>query len=223
MGIICFLWSQTGRSAEEWISGMLTAYSRPRSFHQKATVSALMMSSRNPQGEVLQQMVYTYTIEAPAKLNLTVQDMLSGKTTLARSDGTYLSVQKPNQEAQKVLIAGSGLALLEQLIAHDIVPTYDMVFVFGGKAKQEEFRKQISQVRIATEDEKSVVLTARIRNEKNREDELQLVLDKTTATMRRFRVTTRAKIEGSEGAFALLMEFEPLKEEGEPKSLPPSP
>ena len=112
-----------------------------------------------------------------------------------------------------MLIANSGLALLEQLVAQDVVPTYDMVFVFGGKTKQEEFRKQVSQLKIVSEDEKQVVITGKIRNERNRDDDLRLVLDKATARLRVFQVTTQVKIEGTDGAFTLLMEFEPQKME----------
>lgn len=187
---------------------MFNAYSRPQPAQQKATVSVVMTTARNPQGEVIQRLVYTYTLEAPAKLNLTVQNTLTNTTTRVQSDGQRLTVQAPNRQPQEVLIASSGLALLEQLVAQDVVPTYDMVFVFGGKTKQDEFRKQVSQLKIASEDEKQVVMTGKIRNERNRDDDLQLVLDKATARLRAFQVTTRVKIEGVDGAFTLLMEFE---------------
>lgn len=211
MGAVCLLGAQSNRSAQEWLSEMLNAYSKATSLQQKATVSVLMRSARNPQGEPLQRIVYIYALEPPAKLNLTLQDTVSGKTTRVQSDGNSLTVQKENQESQKKLIANSGLALLEQLIAQDILPTYDMVFVFGGKTKQEEFLKQVSQLKIVSEDEKTVVLTARLQEQLKRPSELQIVLDKATARMLRFQVTTTTKIEGSEGAFVLLMEFEPLK------------
>lgn len=213
IGTVCLLGAQSNRSVQEWLSEMLNAYSKATSLQQKATVSVLMRSARSPQGEPLQRIIYTYTLEPPAKLNLTLQDTVSGKTTRAQSDGNSLTVQKENQEPQKKLIANSGLALLEELIAQDILPTYDMVFVFGGKAKQEEFLKQVSQLKIASEDEKTVVLTARLQEQLKRPSELQIVLDKATARMLRFQVSTSAKIEGSEGAFVLLMEFEPLKTE----------
>ncbi len=202
------LWAQTARSADEWLTAMFNAYSRPQPAQQKATVSVVMATARNPQGEVIQRLVYTYTLEAPAKLNLTVQNTLTNTTTRVQSDGQRLTVQAPNRQTQEVLIASSGLALLEQLVAQDVVPTYDMVFVFGGKTKQDEFRKQVSQLKITSEDEKQVVITGKIRNERNRDDDLQLVLDKATARLRTFQVTTRVKIEGADGAFTLLMEFE---------------
>lgn len=192
---------------------MFNAYSQPLPAQQKATVSVVMTTSRNPQGEVIQRFVYTYTLEAPAKLNLTVQNTLTNATTRVQSDGQRLTVQAPNRQPQEVLIANSGLALLEQLVAQDVVPTYDMVFVFGGKTKQEEFRKQVSQLKIVSEDEKQVVITGKIRNERNRDDDLRLVLDKATARLRVFQVTTQVKIEGTDGAFTLLMEFEPQKME----------
>ncbi len=192
---------------------MFNAYSQPLPAQQKATVSVVMTTSRNPQGEVIQRFVYTYTLEAPAKLNLTVQNTLMNTTTRVQSDGQRLTVQAPNRQPQEVLIANSGLALLEQLVAQDVVPTYDMVFVFGGKTKQEEFRKQVSQLKIVSEDEKQVVITGKIRNERNRDDDLRLVLDKATARLRVFQVTTQVKIEGTDGAFTLLMEFEPQKME----------
>ncbi|CUU38042.1 MAG: hypothetical protein K6U12_08870 [Armatimonadetes bacterium] len=207
------LWAQTTRSADEWLTAMFNAYSQPLPAQQKATVSVVMTTSRNPQGEVIQRFVYTYTLEAPAKLNLTVQNTLMNTTTRVQSDGQRLTVQAPNRQPQEVLIANSGLALLEQLVAQDVVPTYDMVFVFGGKTKQEEFRKQVSQLKIVSEDEKQVVITGKIRNERNRDDDLRLVLDKATARLRVFQVTTQVKIEGTDGAFTLLMEFEPQKME----------
>ncbi len=207
------LWTQTARSVDEWLTAMFNAYSRPQPAQQKAIVSVVMATARNPQGEVIQRLVYTYTLEAPAKLNLTVQNTLANTTTRVQSDGQRLTVQAPNRQPQEVLIANSGLALLEQLVAQDVVPTYDMVFVFGGKTKQDEFRKQVSQLKIVSEDEKQVVITGKIRNERNREDDLQLVLDKATARLRVFQVTTRVKIEGADGAFTLLMEFEPQKTE----------
>jgi hypothetical protein len=202
---------------------MFNAYSQPLPAQQKATVSVVMTTSRNPQGEVIQRFVYTYTLEAPAKLNLTVQNTLTNATTRVQSDGQRLTVQAPNRQPQEVLIANSGLALLEQLVAQDVVPTYDMVFVFGGKTKQEEFRKQVSQLKIVSEDEKQVVITGKIRNERNRDDDLRLVLDKATARLRVFQVTTQVKIEGTDGAFTLLMEFEPQKMEPKEPIAPTKP
>jgi hypothetical protein len=116
---------------------------------------------------------------------------------------------RPSRQASESKpVANSGAALLEQMTDAGVLPTYDLVFLAGGRASQEKFRKQITQLRLAREDDKQVVLTGRIKNERGKEDGLEIVIDKATALMTTLKIRTEVKIEEQPGAFVLIMEFD---------------
>ncbi len=209
-------WAQVEKPAEEWLTKCFQAYSQLTTLQSKTTLSVYLYTPRTPTGELFQQFRYTYTCQPPAQLNLTVENTLeqSEKRTLI-SDGNVLKVGE-----QSIPIGNSGMALIEQLIAADVVPPYDLVFLLGGRANQEKFRKQIRSLKVSKEDEAQVVLTGKLLSEGKREDDLEIVLDKSTALMRSFRVTARYKLEGTDSAMSLVMEFQPgttpKREEGNP-------
>ena len=199
------VWAQVEPNALQWLNRSFEAYSKLESLQSKTELVVLMMTPRNPQGEPIQRLTYGYTLKRPAMLNLLVKDYnRTGDAQRYLCDG-----QRLQGGGQNLQVGNSGLALLELMPSLDIVPTYDMVFVFGGNSSQEKFRKQITQLSVAKEDEKQVVLKGRIKNERNREDELEIVLEKNDLLMRQMRITTKAKIEGSESAFVLQVSFEP--------------
>lgn len=78
-----------------------------------------------------------------------------------------------------------------------------------GKPSQEKFRKQITRLRIAREDEQQVVLTGRIRNERGKEDGLEITLDKNSKLIRTLKIRNEVTIDDQPGALELVMEFEP--------------
>ncbi len=199
------LWAQVDRNALDWLNRSFDAYSKLESLQSKTELVVLMITPRNPQGEAIQRLTYAYTLKRPAMMNLLVKDHnRTGEPQRYLCDGRQLQ-----GGGQTLQVGNSGLALIELLTTVEVVPTYDMVFLFGGAGSQEKFRKQISQLSVASEDEKQVVLKGRIKNERNREDELEIVIDKGDLLMRMMRLTTRAKIEGSESAFVLQVTFEP--------------
>lgn len=215
--VVAFVcWAQVEKSAEEWLTKCFQAYSQLNTLQSKTTLSVYLYTPRTPEGELFQQFRYTYTCQPPAQLNLTVEDTRgqSEKRTLV-SDGNTLKVGE-----QSLPIGNSGMALIEQLISADVVPPYDLVFLLGGRANQEKFRKQIRSLKVSKEDETQVVLTGKLLSEAKREDDLEIVLDKSTALMRSFRVTARYKLEGTDSAMSLVMEFQPgtapKSEEGTP-------
>jgi hypothetical protein len=106
-------------------------------------------------------------------------------------------------------VANSGAALLEQLAEVGVAPSYDLVFLHGGKTSQERFRNQITQLKVVGESEKQVTLAGRIKNERGKEDTLEIVIDKESLLMRALRIRSEVKIEDQPGAFILIMEFEP--------------
>jgi len=163
-----------------------------------------MVTPRTPEGTPVQKYLYAYTAQPPARLNLLVKDLN------ARDDGQrYVSNgQSLVAGSESKPVANSGAALLEQLSDAGVLPTYDLVFLAGGRSSQEKFRKQITQLRVAREDDKQVVLTGRIKNERGKEDTLEIVLDKATMLMATLKIRTEVKIEDQPGAFVLVMEFE---------------
>jgi hypothetical protein len=163
-----------------------------------------MVTPRTPDGTPIQKYLYAYTAQPPARLNLLVKD-LNAKDEGQRyiSNGQTLTVGSETKP-----VANSGAALLEQLAAAEVVPPYDLVFLVGGRTSQEKFRKQITQLRLAREDDKQVVLTGRIKNERNKEDTLEIVIDKATMLMTTLKIRTEVKIEEQPGAFVLIMEFD---------------
>ncbi len=52
------------------------------------------------------------------------------------------------------------------------------------------------------------MLTGRIKNERGKEDTLEIVIDKATALMTTLKIRTEVKIEEQPGAFVLIMEFD---------------
>ncbi len=198
-------WAQVEKSAEEWLTKCFQAYSQLTRLQSKTTLSVYLYTPRTPAGELFQQFRYTYTCQPPAQLNLTVENPLeqSEKRTLI-ADGNTLKVGD-----QSIPIGNSGMALIEQLVSADVVPPYDLVFMLGGRASQEKFRKQIRSLKVSKEDETQVVLTGKLLSESKREDDLEIVLDKSTGLMRSFRVTARYKLEGTDSAMSLVMEFQP--------------
>jgi hypothetical protein len=164
----------------------------------------LMVTPRTPEGTPIQKYLYAYTAQPPARLNLLVKDLN------AKDEGQrYVSNgQTFTAGSESKPVANSGAALLEQLTDAGVLPTYDLVFLVGGRASQEKFRKQITQLRLAREDDKQVVLTGRIKNERNKEDALEIVIDKATMLMTTLKIRTEVKIEEQPGAFVLIMEFD---------------
>jgi len=197
-------WSQVDKAADVWLQKCFQAYSQLQSLQSKTTLTVLMVTPRTPDGTPIQKYLYAYTAQPPARLNLLVKD-LNAKDEGQRyiSNGQTLTVGSETKP-----VANSGAALLEQLAAAEVVPPYDLVFLVGGRTSQEKFRKQITQLRLAREDDKQVVLTGRIKNERNKEDTLEIVIDKATMLMTTLKIRTEVKIEEQPGAFVLIMEFD---------------
>jgi hypothetical protein len=197
-------WAQVDKAADEWLQKCFQAYSQLQSLQSKTTLTVLMVTPRTPEGTPIQKYLYAYTAQPPARLNLLVKDLN------AKNEGQrYISNgQTFTTGSESKLVANSGSALLEQLTDAGVLPTYDLVFLAGGRASQEKFRKQITQLRLAREDEKQVVLTGRIKNERGKEDGLEIVIDKATALMTNLKIRTEVKIEEQPGAFVLIMEFD---------------
>jgi len=206
LALLCaaYSWAQVDKAADEWLQKCFQAYSQLQSLQSKTTLTVLMVTPRTPDGTPIQKYLYTYTAQPPARLNLLVKD-LNAKDEGQRyiSNGQTLTVGSETKP-----VANSGAALLEQLAAAEVVPPYDLVFLAGGRTSQEKFRKQITQLRLAREDDKQVVLTGRIKNERNKEDTLEIVIDKATMLMTTLKIRTEVKIEEQPGAFVLIMEFD---------------
>ena len=197
-------WSQVDKAADEWLQKCFQAYSQLQSLQSKTTLTVLMVTPRTPDGTPIQKYLYAYTAQPPARLNLLVKDLN------AKDEGQrYVSNgQTFTTGGESKPVANSGAALLEQLTDAGVLPTYDLVFLAGGRTSQEKFRKQITQLRLAREDDKQVVLTGRIKNERNKEDTLEIVIDKATMLMTTLKIRTEVKIEEQPGAFVLIMEFD---------------
>jgi hypothetical protein len=197
-------WAQVDKAADEWLQKCFQAYSQLQSLQSKTTLTVLMVTPRTPEGTPIQKYLYAYTAQPPARLNLLVKDLN------AKDEGQrYVSNgQTFTTGSESKPVANSGAALLEQLTDAGVLPTYDLVFLVGGRASQEKFRKQITQLRLAREDDKQVVLTGRIKNERNKEDALEIVIDKATMLMTTLKIRTEVKIEEQPGAFVLIMEFD---------------
>ena len=206
LALLCAVcgWAQVDKAADEWLQKCFQAYSQLQSLQSKTTLTVLMVTPRMPDGTPIQKYLYAYTAQPPARLNLLVKD-LNAKDEGQRyiSNGQTLTVGSETKP-----VANSGAALLEQLAAAEVVPPYDLVFLVGGRTSQEKFRKQITQLRLAREDDKQVVLTGRIKNERNKEDTLEIVIDKATMLMTTLKIRTEVKIEEQPGAFVLIMEFD---------------
>jgi hypothetical protein len=206
LALLCaaFGWAQMDKAADEWLQKCFQAYSQLQSLQSKTTLTVLMVTPRTPDGTPIQKYLYTYTAQPPARLNLLVKDLN------AKDEGQrYISNgQTFTTGGESKPVANSGAALLEQLTDAGVLPTYDLVFLAGGRTSQEKFRKQITQLRLAREDDKQVVLTGRIKNERNKEDTLEIVIDKATMLMTTLKIRTEVKIEEQPGAFVLIMEFD---------------
>lgn len=195
--------AQIEPKADEWLERSFKAYSALQSLQSKTTVTVQLFTPDNAQGETLQKVLYAYTIRPPAQINLLVKDASAkGEGVRYLCDGTTLKSGN-----NSIPVQGSGSALLEGLVSLNVFTPYDIVFVLGGRNSQEKIKKEIKNLRVGSEDEKQVVLTGRIRNESNREDEWEFVIDKQTQLMRRIKIVTRVKLEGKEAQFALTMEF----------------
>lgn len=197
--------AQVEKSAEEWLQRSFQAYTQLQSLQSQTTLTVLMVTPRYPDGTPIQTLRYAYTAQAPAKINLLVKDETA--RTEARRYTCDGQTFRTGSEAKPV--ANSGAALLEQLTDAGVVPSYDLVFLLGGKSSQEKFRKQITSLKIASENEKQITLAGRIKNERGKEDGLEIVLDKETALMRQLKIRSEVKIEEQPGAFVLIMAFEP--------------
>jgi len=206
LALLCaaYGWAQVDKAADEWLQKCFQAYSQLQSLQSKTTLTVLMVTPRTPDGTPIQKYLYTYTAQPPARLNLLVKDLN------AKDEGQrYISNgQTFTTGGESKPVANSGAALLEQLTDAGVLPTYDLVFLAGGRTSQEKFRKQITQLRVAREDDKQVVLTGRIKNERGKEDGLEIVIDKATALMTTLKIRTEVKIEEQLGAFVLIMEFD---------------
>ncbi len=211
MSVVVALWcvalsyAQVDKTAEEWLQKSFQAYSQLQSLQSKTTLTVLMITPRYPEGTPIQKYLYAYTAQAPAKINLLVKDLnAQGEGQRITSDGQTLKADGDSKP-----VANSGAALLEQLAEAGIAPSYDLVFLHGGRSSQEKFRKQITQLKVAGESEKQITLTGRIKNERGKEDTLEIVLDKETLLMRTLKLRSEVKIEDQPGAFVLVMDFEP--------------
>jgi len=206
LALLCaaYGWAQVDKAADEWLQKCFQAYSQLQSLQSKTTLTVLMITPRTPDGTPVQRYLYAYTAQPPARLNLLVKDLN------ARDEGQRYVCNGQNLVvgSESKPVANSGAALLEQLSDAGVLPTYDLVFLAGGRSSQEKFRKQITHLRVAREDDKQVVLTGRIKNERGKEDELEIVLDKATMLMTTLKLRTEVKIEEQPGAFVLIMEFE---------------
>lgn len=197
--------AQIDKAAEEWLQQSFQAYSQLQSLQSRTTVTVLMITPRYPNGMPVQKYLYAYTLQPPAKLNLLVKDANApGEGQRYVSDGQTLR----SAEGAKP-VGNSGAALLEMLSDFGVLPTYDIVFALGGKPSQEKFRKQITRLRIAREDEQQVVLTGRIRNERGKEDGLEITIDKNSKLIRTLKIRNEVTIDDQPGALELVMEFEP--------------
>ncbi|MCS7208545.1 MAG: hypothetical protein NZ874_03145 [Fimbriimonadales bacterium] len=207
LAVVCIAlsYAQVDKAAEEWLQKSFQAYSQLQSLQSKTTLTVLMVTPRYPEGTPVQKYLYAYTAQPPARLNLLVKDLnASGEGRRYVCDGQNL---KAGDETKSV--ANSGAALLEQLTDFGVLPPYDIVFVAGGKSSQDKFRKQITSLKVASEGEKQITLAGRIKNERGKEDGLEMVIDKETGLMRTLKLRTEVKIEDQPGALVLLMEFEP--------------
>ncbi|MGQ9656881.1 MAG: hypothetical protein ACUVV1_03130 [Fimbriimonadales bacterium] len=204
--LLCVMggWAQVDKAADEWLQKSFQAYTQLQSLQSKTTLTVLMITPRLPDGTPIQKYLYAYTAQPPARLNLLVKD-LNAKDDGQRyvSNGQTLTASNETKP-----VANSGAALLEQLTDAGVVPPYDLVFLVGGRNSQEKFRKQITQLRIASETENQITLAGRIKNERGKEDALEIVLDKETALIRTLKIRAEVKIEEQPGAFVLVMEFE---------------
>lgn len=204
--LVCVVggWAQVDKAADEWLQKSFQAYTQLQSLQSKTTLTVLMITPRLPDGTPIQKYLYAYTAQPPARLNLLVKD-LNAKDDGQRyvSNGQTLTAGNETKP-----VANSGAALLEQLTDAGVVPPYDLVFLIGGRNSQEKFRKQITQLRIASETENQITLAGRIKNERGKEDALEIVLDKETALIRTLKIRAEVKIEEQPGAFVLVMEFE---------------
>lgn len=202
---IAFCYAQVDKTAEEWLQKSFQAYTQLQSLQSKTTLTVLMVTPRYPDGMPIQKYLYAYTAQAPARINLVVKDLnAQGDGQRYLSDGQNFRVGNETKP-----VGNSGAALLEHLSSAEVVPSYDLVFLIGGKSSQEKFLKQITQLKIAGETEKQVTLAGRIKNERGKEDGLEIVIDKATLLMRSLKIRTEVKIEEQPGAFVLIMEFEP--------------
>jgi hypothetical protein len=160
------------KAADEWLQKCFQAYSQLQSLQSKTTLTVLMVTPRTPEGTPIQKYLYAYTAQPPARLNLLVKDLN------AKDEGQrYVSNgQTFTAGSESKPVANSGAALLEQLTDAGVLPTVrPRVPCQGGRSSQEKFRKQITQLRFAREDDKQVVLTGRIKNERGKEDALEIV------------------------------------------------
>jgi len=205
LALCAAVFAQIDPKADEWLERSFKAYSTLQSLQSKTIITVLLITPRNQQGETIQKFIYVYTVRSPAQINLLVKDAAAkGDGVRYLCDGTTLKSGE-----RSIPVQGSGTALLEGLVSLDVFTPYDMVFILGGKSSQEKIKKEIRNLRVAAEDEKQVVLSGRIRNESNREDEWEFVIDKETQLMRRITITTRVKLEEQDAQFVLTMEFEP--------------
>ncbi|MDW8106677.1 MAG: hypothetical protein RMK45_04255 [Armatimonadota bacterium] len=205
LGSVALGTAQIDKSADEWLQKAFQAYSQLQTLQSKTTLTVLMVNARYPNGQPIQRYLYAYTVQPPARLHLLVKDANApGEGQRYVCDGQALRYEQGTKP-----VGNSGTALLEMLSEAGVLPTYDLVFLLGGKNSQEKFRKQITSLKVAIEDEKQVVLTGRIRNERGKEDGLEITLDKSTGLMRTLRVRTEVKIDEQPGALVLVMEFEP--------------
>lgn len=197
--------AQVEKPAEEWLQKSLQAYTQLQSLQSKTTLTVLMVTPRYPDGTPIQKIRYAYTAQAPARINLLVtEENAPGEPRRYLCDGQTF---RTGNETKPV--GNSGAALLEQLSDAGVIPSYDLVFLLGGKSSQEKFRKQITSLKIARENEKQVTLAGRIKNERGKEDGLEITLDKETALIRTLKIRSEVRIEEQPGAFVLIMEFEP--------------
>ncbi|MCS7272952.1 MAG: hypothetical protein NZ550_02250 [Fimbriimonadales bacterium] len=204
LGSIALGAAQIEKPADDWLQKAFQAYSQLQTLQSKTTLTVLMVNARYPDGQPVQRYVYAYTVQPPARLHLLVKDANApGEGQRYTSDGQTFRYEQGTKP-----VANSGIALLEMLSEAGVLPTYDLVFVLGGKNSQEKFRKQITSLKVATEDEKQVVLAGRIRNERGKEDGIEITLDKSTGLMRVLRIRTEVKIDEQPGALVLVMEFE---------------
>lgn len=204
LGSVALGAAQIDKPADEWLQKAFQAYSQLQTLQSKTTLTVLMVNARYPNGQPIQRYLYAYTVQPPARLHLLVKDTNApGEGQRYICDGQTLRYEQGTKP-----VGNSGTALLEMLSEAGVLPTYDLVFLLGGKNSQEKFRKQLISLKVASEDEKQVVLTGRIRNERNKEDGLEITLDKSTGLMRTLRIRTEVKIDEQPGALVLVMEFE---------------
>lgn len=197
--------AQIDSKANEWLERSVNTYGTLKSLQSKTTVTLQLITPRNPQGETIQKFLYAYTLQPPAQINLLIRDALS------REEGTrFISDGKTLKSGERtVAVQGSGLALLEGLASLDAFTPYDIVFALGGKSSWEKMKQEITNLRVVSDDEKQVVLGGRVRGEKERINEWEFVIDKSTLLMRRIKIVTQVKLEEQPAQFVMVMEFEP--------------